>query len=125
MAGTGPQLDGARPGDVDGGPAPRGEADGLVAPSLLLRLLLGGVMLLRRAAAAPAAPAATATPAAALAVAVVFGAGVVPSARLWWRLGGGGECGSWRWRAASQGEFLQGHVVLHLQEGEEGASAPQ
>jgi hypothetical protein len=49
-------MDGARPGDVDGGPAPRGEADGLVAPSLLLRLLLGGVMLLHRTAAAPPPP---------------------------------------------------------------------
>jgi hypothetical protein len=97
MAGTGPQLDGARPRVVDGGPAPGGEADGLGASNLLLRLLLGGVMLLRGAPAAPAA---------ALAVAVGFGAGAVPGARLWW------------WRrvqqpvmgAASQGEFLQGHI---------------
>jgi hypothetical protein len=74
MAGTGPQLDGARLGVVDSGPAPGGEADGLGAPSLLLWLLLGGVMLLRRAAAA------TATPAAALAAAVGFGASAVPSA---------------------------------------------
>jgi hypothetical protein len=79
MAGTGPQLDGARPRVVDGGPAPGGEADGLGASSLLLRLLLGGVMLLRGAAAAPAAPATTAT---ALAAAVGFGAGAVPSTRL-------------------------------------------
>jgi hypothetical protein len=27
--------------------------------------------------------------------------------------------------AASQGEFLQGQIVLHLQEGGEGAGAPQ
>jgi hypothetical protein len=84
MAGTGPQLDGARPRVVRGGPAPGGEADGLGASSLLLRLLLGGVMLLRGAAAAPAAPATTATPTDALATAVGFGAGAVPSAQLWW-----------------------------------------
>jgi hypothetical protein len=45
MAGTGPQLYGARPRIVDGGPAPGGEADGLGASSLLMRL--GSVMLLR------------------------------------------------------------------------------
>jgi hypothetical protein len=79
MAGTRPQLYGARPRIVDGGPAPGGEADGLGASSLLLRLLLCG------AAATPAAsPATTATPAAALAAAIGFGAGAVPSARLWW-----------------------------------------
>jgi hypothetical protein len=72
MAGTGSQLDGDRQRVVDGGPVPGGEADGLGASNLLLRLLLGGVMLLRGA------------PAAALAVAVGFGAGAVPGARLWW-----------------------------------------
>jgi hypothetical protein len=80
-------------------------------------------VLLRRATAAlaaTAAPAATVAPAAA---AVGFGAGAVPSARLGCRLGGGGECSSWRWRAASQGELLQGQVVLYLQEGGDGASA--
>jgi hypothetical protein len=41
------------------------------------------------------------------------------------KLGGGGECSGWRWRAASHGEFLQGQVVLHLQEGGEGAGTPQ
>jgi hypothetical protein len=99
MAGTGPQLDGARPGVVDGGPTPGGQADGLGAPSLLLRLLLGSVVLLCRAAAAPtatAAPAATATPAAVLAAAVGFGTGAVPSAQLWCKLGGGSECSSRR-----------------------------
>jgi hypothetical protein len=84
MAGTGPQLDGARPRVVDGGPAPGGEADGLGASSLLLRLLLGGVMLLCGATATPVTPATTATPAATLAAVVGFGAGAVPSARLWW-----------------------------------------
>jgi hypothetical protein len=39
------------------------------------------------------------------------------------RFGGGGECSSWRWRAASQSEFLQGQVVLHLQEGGDGGVA--
>jgi hypothetical protein len=104
----------------------RGCRDGLGTPSLLLRLLLGGVLLLRRATAAPvatAAPASTAAPAAALATEVGSGADAVPSARLGCRLGGGGECSNWRWRAASQGEFLQGQVVLHLQEGGEGADA--
>jgi hypothetical protein len=37
----------------------------------------------------------------------------------------GDGCSSWRWRAASQGEFLQGQVVLHLQEGGERAGASQ
>jgi hypothetical protein len=79
-------------------------------------------VLLRRAAAAPVA---TAAPTAALTAAVGFGAGAVPSARLGCRLGGGGECSSWRWRTASQGEFLQGQVVHYLQEGGEGVGAPQ
>jgi hypothetical protein len=74
------------------------------------------VLLLRGAAAAPAA---------ALAAAVGFGAGVVPIARVGCRLGGGGECCSWRWRVASQGEFLQGQIILHLREGGEGADASQ
>jgi hypothetical protein len=116
-----PEDDGARPRVVDGGPASGGEADGLGASSLLLRLLLGGVMLLCGAAVAPAAPATTATPTAALAMVVGFGAGAVPSTRLWW------------WRrvqqpvmgAVSQGEFLQGQIVLHVQEGGEGAGTPQ
>jgi hypothetical protein len=64
-------------------------------------------------------------PAAALAAVVGFGADAVPSARVGCRLGGGGECSSWRWRAAFQGEFFQGQVVLHLQEGGKGADASQ
>jgi hypothetical protein len=72
------------------------------------------VLLLRGAAPAPTV---------ALAVTVGFGAGAVPSARVGCRLGGGGECCSWR--VASQGVFLQGQIVLHLQEGGEGAGASQ
>jgi hypothetical protein len=80
------------------------------------------VLLLRGAAAAPATTVALAV---ALAAVVGFGAGAVPSARMGCRLGGGGECCSWRWRVASQGVFLQGQIVLHLQEGGEGADASQ
>jgi len=123
-AGSGPHLDGPRPGVPEGRPRP-----GLPPPLCPASRLLGG-----RAGVLFVAAVATAT----LAAAALGGLrGSAPGARPAAALGGataacrdgcgglGGNEGSWGRRLVREGEFLQAQGLLRLEEGGEGLAAPK